>query len=85
MSQEEQFESYKSRISKIFSEASGTLDRQHFTELLVFMSEGAEMNLSVLSVPKEVIASMRKLYRRAAETAVDETAIEILERALKDL
>ena len=85
MSQEDLFESYRSRVAKIFSEASGTLDLQHFVELLLYMSEGAEMNLSVLSVPREVIASTRKLYREAAHTAIDETAIEILERALKDL
>ena len=84
MSQEELLKDFFKRIATLITEASHVLNGEKLAELLVFMSEGAEMNLAVLSVPEEYIASAREIYREAATIAIDKTAIEIIERALKD-
>jgi len=70
MSEQSQFEAYRKAAAVLITEASHALSSEKLAELLVFISEGVDANLKALSVPEEVIAAARKLYREAASTAI---------------
>jgi len=75
---------FRTRLANFVQEASRELNDSDMVELLVFMSEGAEANLSAFSGMDLQITEARELYHMAATVALDKTSSDITGNEFED-